>query len=118
MLKKITVEDRQEALVAKLRTMTGDPREGCVPFRKERVKIAQLCALGVVCKLWPESIEWTQPISGIYAGAAALVGYGDEGRAIYRLNDQCETYPEVADKLERLFAGEPVDEGEELHVGR
>ncbi len=106
MLKKITVEDRQEALVAKLRTMEGDPREGGVPCRKERAQVARLCALGVVCKLWPDSIEWTESISGIYAQAAALVGHGNEGRAIYRLNDQCETYPEVADKLERLFAGE------------
>ncbi len=112
MLKKITVEDRQEALVTKLRIMKGDPREGGVPFRKEAAQkpTVALCALGVACHLWPESICWDGGISSIYVQAAALVGYGDEGRAIYRLNDQCETYPEVADKLERLFAGIVIGE--------
>lgn len=108
MLKKITVEDRREMLVAELRKMEGDPA-GMVPNTLHEMQTVPLCTLGIIHRLWPEHIDWSHSVNQRYADAAALVGarLGDVG-AIVMGHDCSDSYPEVADKLEKLFAGLPV----------
>ena len=101
MLKKITVEDRREILLAELRKLPeakwtqgsiGVPRGK--DERRERV-----CAIGLIFQLWPESINWANPShDSHWNSAAALVGL-DAPSTIYRANDECHGPQEVADKL-------------------
>lgn len=111
MLKKITVEDRREILLATLRKMEGNPKLGDVPYAPEHLThhTFRPCALGVICQLWPDHINWSGTKER-YVSAGTLVGAGTgEGcEKIYQINDSCTTYPEVADKLEKLFAQAPT----------
>lgn len=112
MLKKITVEDRREMLVAELRKMGRDcwtKGAHAVPTTQAQAlrEGEPFCALGHICRLWSDQINWGEHPAQAWRQAARLVGF-DDPPVIWVPNDTSKSPQEVADKLEKLFAGLPV----------
>lgn len=108
MLKKITTQDRRDRLLEELRKEPEADPMGEVPMDQHELRTLPLCALGLVCKLYPEQIEWQEDV---YDGAAKLLGIDGDAEIIWSVNDSSATRGEVAWRLENeVFPRHPVQD--------